>query len=46
MRSGFGVARAEDAEDDVDAEMKVDTVREVEGARDGKDIEVSDDIFV
>jgi hypothetical protein len=43
-RSGFGVARAEDA--DVDAEMKVDTAREVEGAKDRKVIEASDDIFV
>jgi hypothetical protein len=43
-RSGFGVARDEDA--DVDAEMKVDTTREVEGAKDEKVIEASDDIFV
>lgn len=43
-RSGFGVVRAEDA--DVDAEMRVDTAREAEGAKDGKAIAASDDIFV
>lgn len=43
-RSGFGVARAEDA--DVDAEVKVDTAREVEGAKDEKVTEASNDIFV
>ena len=44
-RSGFGVAWTEDA--DVDAEMRVDTAREAEGAKDGKAVAVSDDdIFV
>ena len=43
-RSGFGVARTEDA--DVDAEMRVDTAREAESAKDGKAIAASDDIFV
>lgn len=43
-RSGFGVVRAEDA--DVDAEMRVDTAREAEGAKDEKTIAASDDIFV
>ena len=43
-RSGFGVAWTEDA--DVDAELKVDTAREAEGAKDGKAIAASDDILV
>ena len=43
-RSGFGVAWTEDA--DVDASMRVDTARDAEGAKDGKAIAVSDDIFV
>lgn len=43
-RGGFGVARTEDA--DVDAEMRVETAREAEGAKDGKAIAASDDIFV
>jgi len=43
-RSGFGVVRVEDV--DVDAEMRVDTARVAEGAKVGKVIAASDDIFV